>query len=134
MSHITKERTPIVNPEIETLRNACALVAQQRGGTVAEHYQDYWGRIRRSNLNLSVFVPGLDRGIALALDTDGALMFEGDKDSVAELYYQIQTEIKQAYVAYGYMLSLKELGFEMSAGDDPTGQQMLILEGESYEY
>jgi hypothetical protein len=132
MSHITEERTDIYNPDMTALGEAVKLVAQQRGGTVQETYLDFWGRVGRTNLNLALFVPGLEYGIGLMLDADGALTFQGDNYEVVELYNQVQTEIKQAYVAYGYILSLKELGFDVATTDDPTGQRMLILEGESY--
>jgi hypothetical protein len=133
MSHIVVEETLISNPDIETLRQACQIVADNHGGEVTSHYLNYSGQRCTPGTNIALILPDMFRGIGLQLAKQtGKLEFVGDSWGVKPLYQQVQSEIVQAYTTLATMKVLQEMGYVVNAAEDTSKQNLLLLQGVCY--
>lgn len=130
MSHIVEAKTAIVDPNMELLRQATELVAQQHQGNVQSYYID-WGR-RRHTCPLAIFTNDLIRGIGITIDqTTKALTFVGDPYGVGELYSRVSQEVLQMYVSLATMRALSEMGYTAQALEGEQAGQV-VVQGVSY--
>ena len=130
MSHISKAKTQIKQPDPNLLRRAVELVAGQQLGEVATYYLDW--NMRKQQTPLALFVPNLKRGIAVVVDpTTGELQFVGDFYGVQPIVTEIQGSIIQTYTSLAVMQALAAQGYVVEVQEGTDGQ--MVLTGVTYD-
>ena len=119
MSLTTVIRTQIVvkdlanieaNPQVEWLRKAARIVADDNGGTVGRTIIDCAGS--KTDVLVSVHTKELGGGVGLKLDARGKVHMTFDAESMPrEAAERIVGEIQQAYVTMALLHATEKLGF-----------------------
>ena len=131
MSHIVQTTTKIKNPNMDLLRQAVELVAQQHeGGQVSATYQDYYSRVQQPTTGIAVTTRVLRRGLGLNLDEDGTLTFIGDPWAAEAEFDLLQQEIVQTFNSLAVIQVFTAMGYSSDVNQEQDGS--IAIRGVTY--
>ena len=103
------------HPCLVLLREAVVLAARTHGGELTSSYLTYSGRDRTTNTHLALRIPGtLPRGLGLAIDAQGMLVFKGDPYGHRTTFTQVQQTIVRHYTVLAYAAALRRMRAQVS--------------------
>jgi len=107
MSNIRTMRINIKNPQMDILKEAVRLIAQQYGLEIVSTVSDYYGRTRE--VPIALRGKGLTRGIGFNITGENIEVI-GDS-YMQPLYREIANSINQYYIAAQHVTALTALGY-----------------------
>ena len=132
MSQILRaQSTMIKTPDLELLRQAVGIVAQQyEDGQVKDYYLTYYGRRRIPSTHLAIFTKALHRGVGLTLDRQTkTLLFVGDPLGANDEWNTTINQLQQTYIALLSVRACQQLGWTNEVMETEEGELVIIAGG-----
>lgn len=131
MSSIMVCNSVLVNANTEVLKKTLEIIAQEEGIRVSGSVKSYYGASHTSwdgNEILGALVTNeLSRGIGVAIDKNGKLVFVGDPYRCESAFNKMKDRIEFTYKKVALILAMQQIGCDVTVLRD--SQEIVVLEG-----
>ena len=113
-------------PSMGIMRLAMEKVAKERGGQLADDYQDCNGK--RHPCIMALRAPGFPNGVGVDVALDGRVLFRYDQqgESLAEAK-TICDDLARAYATIAVLQAQKKLGYQVHLREEPAAQGRSVV-------
>ncbi len=131
MSHIATYKSTIGNVNIDLLKKALEVFALENNLEIKDFIKDYYGtdhKVWEGNKIIgSFFTKTLSRGMGIAVDKNGHLIFIGEDFGQEGPFKKMRAKLEQTYKIVVLLTALQKMGYEIS--DLREGEKMTAFEG-----
>lgn len=133
MSHVATYGSDLGAVNIEVLKKALEVIAQEEGINVSNLLKDYYGHSHTSwngdKILASLITREITYGIGVAVDKQGNLKFIGDPYGCQSAFNKMKARIELTYKKVALILALQQMGYDVQVVQET--QKLTTLQGVS---